>query len=68
MKKKIAILGSTGSIGTTSIGIIISKKKFFKIEILSANRNKKKIEKQIKDFKPKIFVISNKIKKTKTKI
>ena len=77
MKKKIAILGSTGSIGTTSIGIIISKKKFFKIEILSANRNKKKIEKQIKDFKPKIFVISNKkiflqvkkkFKKSKTKI
>tara|TARA_B100000886_G_scaffold332832_1_gene286010 strand:- start:862 stop:2025 length:1164 start_codon:yes stop_codon:yes gene_type:complete len=60
MKKKIAILGSTGSIGTTSLRIIETKKKLFNIEILSANKNKKKIEKQIKNFKPKIFIISNK--------
>ena len=37
MKKKIAILGSTGSIGKTSLNIIDKDKKRFKIILLSAN-------------------------------
>ena len=50
MKKKIAILGSTGSIGTTSLKIIEKKRKLFNIELLSANKNYKKICKQIVKF------------------
>ena len=38
MKKKIAILGSTGSIGKTSLKIIARDKKNFKVELLSAKK------------------------------
>ena len=77
MKKKIAILGSTGSIGTTSLDIIGKNKNLFNIEFLSANKNYKKICSQIIKFKPRYFVInnksiflkvSNKFKKNKVKI
>ena len=44
MKKKISILGSTGSIGLNSIKIINKKKNLFKINILVANKNYKKME------------------------
>jgi 1-deoxy-D-xylulose 5-phosphate reductoisomerase len=59
IKKKIAILGSTGSIGLTSLNILQSNKKEFKILLLSANSNYLLINNQIKKFKPKIFVINN---------
>ena len=39
MKKKIAILGSTGSIGKSLIDIIKKDKKNFEITLLSANKN-----------------------------
>ena len=77
MKKRIAILGSTGSIGTTSLKIIEKKRKLFNIELLSANKNYKKICKQIVKFKPRYFVVTNnniflktkkKFKNKKTKI
>ena len=38
MKKKIAILGSTGSIGTNTLQIIEKDKQNFKIELLSTNK------------------------------
>ncbi len=59
MKKKIAILGSTGSIGTASLDIIEKDLKKFKIYLLSANSNYSLINKQIKKYKPNIFVINN---------
>ncbi len=59
MKKKISILGSTGSIGLNSLKIIERKRKFFQIEFLSANRNFREISKQIKKFKPKFFVVTD---------
>ena len=43
MKKKIAILGSTGSIGKTLIDIIIKDKKHFDVILLTANKNHKEI-------------------------
>jgi len=58
--KKIAILGSTGSIGTSLINIIKKDKKNFKIELLTANKNYKKILKQAKDFNVKNIVIIDK--------
>ena len=68
MKKKISILGSTGSIGLNSIKIINKKKNLFKINILVANKNYKKICNQIDVYKPNIFIINdekvfNKVKK-----
>ena len=58
-KKKIAILGSTGSIGKNSLEIIKLNKKNFNIKLLSANSNYKEICNQIKLFKPIYFVIAN---------
>ena len=70
MKKKIAILGSTGSIGKTLINIIKQDKKNFEIVLLSADENYKELLKQAKLFKVKNLIISNeysynKIKKDK---
>ena len=48
MKKKIAILGSTGSIGKTLIEIIKENKKNFDVVLLTANKNYKEILKQAK--------------------
>ena len=59
MKRTISILGSTGSIGLTTLKIIDKKKKFFKIFLLSANKNYKLIIKQIKKYKPEYFFINN---------
>ena len=59
MKKKIAILGSTGSIGRSTLSIVEKDRKKFQVVLLSANSNYSKIIKQIKKFKPKFFVINN---------
>ena len=61
MKKKIAILGSTGSIGKTTLDIIREDKKNFEIVFLSANNNYKKLIQQAKQFKAKNVLIKNKI-------
>ena len=60
MKKKIAILGSTGSIGKTLIEIIRKDKKNFEIVLLSAEENYKELIKQAKIFKVKNLIINNK--------
>ena len=62
MKKKIAILGSTGSIGKQTLEIIKKDKNKFKIVLLSSNLNLKEISKQIKLFKPKNLIITNPLK------
>ena len=59
MLKKISILGSTGSIGLSTLKIIKKKKKFFKINLLTANKNYNLICDQINFFKPKYFQINN---------
>jgi len=70
MKKKIAILGSTGSIGKTLIKIIKQDKKNFEIVLLSADENYKELLRQAQFFKVKNLIVSNeysynKIKKDK---
>ena len=60
MKKKIAILGSTGSIGKSLINIVKKNKKNFKIELLTTNKNYKELIKQIKIFKTKNVIITDK--------
>ena len=70
MKKSFSILGSTGSIGTTTLKIIEKKKNFFKLNILFANKNLNLIVKQIKKYKPETFIIGDYqvFKKVKKKI
>jgi len=77
MKKKIAILGSTGSIGKSTLEVIRKDKNFFEIVLLTANNNYRKLILQAKEFKAKNVLIKNnkfylKIKKSlkrnKTKV
>ena len=58
MKKKICILGSTGSIGKTTLEIISKNKKDFDVVLLSGNNNVKLLISQAKKFKPK-YIYSN---------
>jgi len=60
MKKKIAILGSTGSIGKTLIEIIKKDKKKFDIILLTADKNYKEIFNQAKILNVKNLIITNK--------
>jgi 1-deoxy-D-xylulose-5-phosphate reductoisomerase len=57
-KKKICILGSTGSIGRTTLEIILKNKKDFDVVLLSGNNNVELLISQAKKFKPK-YVYSN---------
>ena len=59
MKKKIAILGSTGSIGKNLINIIKKDKNNIEISLLSAKKNIKELIKQIKFFKVKNVIVTN---------
>ena len=62
MKKKIAILGSTGSIGIQTLDVIQKNKELFTAEILIAGQNSNQLIKQAKTFKPKIVVINDESK------
>jgi 1-deoxy-D-xylulose-5-phosphate reductoisomerase len=59
MKKKIAILGSTGSIGKSTIDILRKDKKNFDVVLLTTNNNYREILKQAKEFKVRNIVINN---------
>ena len=59
MKKKIAILGSTGSIGTQALEVIAKHPSLFKVDVLTANNNSLLLIKQAKRFKPNMVVIVN---------
>ena len=59
MKKKIIILGSTGSIGLSTLSIINKKKNLFEVILLSAKNNYKEICRQINKYNPLYFVIAN---------
>ena len=60
MKKKIAILGSTGSIGISTLEVIKKDKNNFDVIFLSANNNYKKLIQQAKQYKAKNILIKNK--------
>ena len=60
MKKKIAILGSTGSIGRTLINILYNEKKKISIKLLTTNKNYKLVLIQAKKFNVKNVVITDK--------
>lgn len=58
--KKLAILGSTGSVGTQALDVVRQNPGLFEIFLLTAKSNIELLIKQINEFKPKIVVISNK--------
>jgi 1-deoxy-D-xylulose-5-phosphate reductoisomerase len=59
MKKRIAILGSTGSIGTQSLEVIANNPSHFEVEVLTANNNTNLLIEQARQFLPNIVVIGN---------
>ena len=67
MKKKIVILGSTGSIGKTTFDIIIKNQKDFEIILLTTNKNINKILQQAKKLKVKNIIVSSHIHYLKLK-
>jgi len=59
MKKRIAILGSTGSIGTQALEVIQQNPEMFEVEVLTANNNVDLLIEQAKKFQPNAVVIAN---------
>jgi len=59
MPKKIAILGSTGSIGQSALQVVQKQKTAFQVVGLTAYRNVKELARQIKIYKPKLAAISD---------
>ena len=58
-KKGVAILGSTGSIGTQALEVINDNLNIFQVEVLTANNNADLLIQQAKKFLPNSVVISN---------
>ena len=66
-KKHIAILGSTGSIGTQALSVIEANPELFQVEVLTAQNNSTLIIEQAKKFQPNVVVIENDQKYTEVK-
>ena len=62
MKKQIAILGSTGSIGKTTIEILKKNKNKYKIVLLTSNKNINELIKQANFFTVKNLIVTDKKK------
>ncbi len=60
--KHIAILGSTGSIGTQTLNVVRRHKELFEIEVLVAGSNADLLIEQAREFKPNVVVIADKSK------
>ncbi|MDR0418616.1 MAG: 1-deoxy-D-xylulose-5-phosphate reductoisomerase, partial [Prevotellaceae bacterium] len=60
MKKRIAILGSTGSIGTQALDVISQHPDKYEVEILTANNNLPLLISQAREFQPNAVAIANK--------
>ncbi|NNM16515.1 MAG: 1-deoxy-D-xylulose-5-phosphate reductoisomerase [Bacteroidia bacterium] len=59
VKKKVAILGSTGSIGCQALEVIAEQIEKFEVEVLTANNNAELLIEQALKFKPNAVVICN---------
>ena len=57
--KRVAILGSTGSIGTQALDVIQQHSDKFQVEVLTAQNNKDLLIKQAIAFQPNVVVIGN---------
>jgi len=59
-KKNIAILGSTGSIGKSTLEVVRNNPEYFNIICITANKNIFELAKQVNEFKPKYAYIDSK--------
>ena len=59
MQKQVAILGSTGSIGTQTLDVVRSYPQLYKVYSLSAQRNVKKLSEQAREFLPEVVCIAD---------
>ena len=59
MKKRIAILGSTGSIGTQTLDIVRNNPERFEVYALTGNRNLDLLVQQAREFKPEAVCIAD---------
>ncbi len=59
MKRRIAILGSTGSIGTQALEVIDEHPSLFEAEVLTAGQNAELLVAQAKKYQPNVVVIGN---------
>jgi len=66
-KKKIAILGSTGSIGTQALDIVRAHEAYLEVEVITGNSNAKLLIEQALEFKPNHVVIADETKYTQVK-
>ena len=66
-KKRIAIFGSTGSIGTQALDVVRSQSELFEVEILTAQTNDELLLKQALEFNPNAIVIGDETKFPKLK-
>lgn len=60
--KKVAILGSTGSIGTQALDVIRANPEVFSVEVLTANGNADLLIKQALEFNPNTVVVADESK------
>lgn len=59
MKKRLAILGSTGSIGRQALQVVEEQSEYFEVEVLTAFQNIELLVEQAKKYKPNIVVVGN---------
>ncbi len=57
--KRIAILGSTGSIGTQALDVVRHLPEEFSVEVLAANSNVELFARQVEEFRPKLAVLAD---------
>ena len=65
--KKIALLGSTGSIGQQTLDVIEKNPDLFEVEVLTANNNVDLLIQQALKFRPNVVIISNEKKYSQVK-
>ena len=57
--KNIAVLGSTGSIGTQTLEVVRRNPELFHISVLAANSSDELFEAQIREFEPELAVLAD---------
>jgi len=57
--KKIAVLGSTGSIGTQTLDVVRAHPELFHVSVLAANASDELLQRQIEEFRPELAVLSD---------
>ena len=57
--KNIAVLGSTGSIGTQTLDVVRANRDLFSIKVLAANTSDEQLERQIEEFQPELAVLAD---------